>query len=636
MAPSVDSPALKRRRVLDEDDEPKYSLDDEEDDAYDQQRYVPVKQRKAAELARIKAIRMGGNRDGKADLMAASSSAEGKNRDGNGEGDGEEEEEQGPLVQRSKQILLKEAREIRERQAKENKTDEEKRIEEERIILEAHAARKKLASDLELAKGISYTEPITTSWKPPSFIRNRTEEENAALREQHHVLADGRDIVPLITNFRDMKIPICIIDYLLTKGIKTPTPIQMQGLPVAFAGRDMIGIAFTGSGKTLAFSLPLIMFALEEEKKLPYNRGEGPTGMIVCPSRELARQTYEGLKALAEVLSQNGHPLLGVLLCIGGINMAEQSHTMSKGFHVVVATPGRLQDMLEKKKFTLECCKYLCLDEADRMIDMGFEDDVRNIMSYFKQQRQTLLFSATMPKKIQDFAEGSLIQPVVINVGRAGAANMNIIQEVEYVKQEAKMVYLLECLQKTAPPVIVFSDNKNEVDDVQEYLLLKGVEAVAIHGSKTQDEREYAIKSFKSGKKDVMVASGVASKGLDFNEIQHVINYTMPKEVEDYVHQIGRTGRSGKTGIATTFVNMNTSEQTLLDLKYLLLEAKQRVPPFLLAIEDPNATAGGALKGCPICGGLGHSIKDCPKLEDNQRRQRAGMTSQKDTGGGGY
>ncbi len=231
------------------------------------------------------------------------------------------------------------------------------------------------------------------------------------------------------------------------------------------------------------------------------------------------------------------------------------------------------------------------------MIDMGFEDDVRNIMGFFKQQRQTLLFSATMPKKIQDFAEQSLIRPVIINVGRAGAASLDIIQEVEYVKQEAKMVYLLECLQKTAPPVIVFSDNKNEVDDIQEYLLLKGVEAVAIHGSKTQDEREYAIRAFKSGQKDVMVASGVASKGLDFNEIQHVINYTMPKEIEDYVHQIGRTGRSGKTGIATTFVNANTQEQTLLDLKYLLMEAKQRIPPFLAAIEDPRLAAAEA--NCP-------------------------------------
>jgi len=190
----------------------------------------------------------------------------------------------------------------------------------------------------------------------------------------------------------------------------------------------------------------------------------------------------------------------------------------------------------------------------------------------------------------------------------------------------------LECLQKTSPPVIVFSDNKNEVDDIQEYLLLKGVEAVAIHGSKTQEEREYAIRAFKSGKKDVMVASGVASKGLDFAEIQQVINYTMPKEIEDYVHQIGRTGRSGKTGIATTFINMNTPEQTLLDLKYLLMEAKQRIPPFLLSIEDPNAGSGGA---CAICGGLGHSVTNCPKLEDAQRRTMASHRT-RDDGGGGY
>jgi hypothetical protein len=181
--------------------------------------------------------------------------------------------------------------------------------------------------------------------------------------------------------------------------------------------------------------------------------------------------------------------------------------------------------------------RILCLDEADRMIDLGFEDDVRNIMSYFKHQRQTLLFSATMPQKIRDFATQSLIRPIILNIGRAGAASMDIIQEIEYVKQEAKMVYLLQTLEKTPPPVIIFSDNKNEVDDIHEYLLLKGIEAVAIHGSKTQEERDYAIKAFKAGKKDVMVASGVASKGLDFAEIQHVINFTMPKDIEDYVHQ---------------------------------------------------------------------------------------------------
>lgn len=331
---------------------------------------------------------------------------------------------------------------------------------------------------------------------------------------------------------------------------------------------------------------------------------------------------------MTEVLEHSGYPRIGVVLCIGGINMAEQSHTLSKGFHIVVATPGRLQDMLEKKKFNLDSCKYLCLDEADRMIDMGFEDDVRTIMSFFKRQRQTLLFSATMPQKIRSFAEESLVKPVVVNVGRAGAANLHIIQEVEFVKQEAKMVYLLEVLQKTAPPAIIFSDNKNEVDDIHEFLLRKGVQAVSIHGSKTQDEREYAIKSFKSGKRDVMVANSVASKGLDFPDIQHVINFSMPKDIEEYVHQIGRTGRGGRTGIATTFVNSTSGvdESTLLDLKYLLMEAKQHIPPFLLAIHDPNATAGGALQGCPICGGLGHLASNCPKLEKAQARQRAGFS----------
>ena len=226
-----------------------------------------------------------------------------------------------------------------------------------------------------------------------------------------------------------------------------------------------------------------------------------------------------------------------------------------------------------------------------------------------------------MPKKIQDFALSALVKPMVVNVGRAGAANLDVIQEVEYVKQEAKMVYLLECLQKTPPPVLVFAENKNDVDDIHEYFLLKGVEAVAIHGGKTQEEREYAIQSFKDYKKDVLVATDVASKGLDFPEIKHVINFDMPKEIEDYVHRIGRTGRSGKTGVATTFINQNCSEQIRLDLKHLLKEAKQRTPPFLAAMEDPTEKYGSLTGGCSFCGGLGHRINDCPKLEQQRKQQ---------------
>ncbi|KAI8582175.1 hypothetical protein K450DRAFT_229381 [Umbelopsis ramanniana AG] len=530
--------------------------------------------------------------------------------------------------------LLDQSAEVRRQRALEEKTEEQKILEEEKKIEEAQARHKALVSVQEAAAGMQYTEPMKTSWTPPKHIRERSEDDNEAIRNKFHIILEGKDPVPPIKHFADMRFPKPVLDYLRDKKIHKPTPIQIQGLPVALSGRDMIGIAFTGSGKTLAFSLPMLMLALEAELKLPLIRGEGPIGLIICPSRELAQQTFEGLLAMSQYLSKGGFPQLRSLLCMGGINMREQQDALAQGIHMVVATPGRLQDMLKKKQFNLDSCKYLCMDEADRMVDMGFEDDVRNIMSYFKSQRQTLLFSATMPKKIQEFAMSALVQPLIVNVGRAGAANLDVIQEVEYVKQEAKIVYLLECLQKTPPPVLIFAENKNDVDDIHEYLLLKGVEAVAIHGSKTQEEREFAIRSFKSYKKDVLVATDVASKGLDFAEIQHVINFDMPKEIEDYVHRIGRTGRSGKTGIATTFINQNCSEQIRLDLKHLLREAKQRVPPFLEALEDPSEKLGLA-GGCSYCGGLGHRIDNCPKLEQQRKQQMNSMIGSRSGGGGG-
>ncbi|GLV35872.1 abstrakt [Carabus blaptoides fortunei] len=293
----------------------------------------------------------------------------------------------------------------------------------------------------------------------------------------------------------------------------------------------------------------------------------------------------------------------------------------------MVATPDRLMDMLDKKMVRLDVCRYLCMDEAGRMIDMGFEEDVRTIFSFFKGQRQTLLFSATMPKKIQNFARSALVKPVTINVGRAGAASMNVVQEVEYVKQEAKIVYLLECLQKTPPPVLIFAEKKQDVDAIHEYLLLKGVEAVAIHGAKDQEERSRSVEAFRKQQKDVLVATDVASKGLDFAKVQHVINYDMPDDVENYVHRIGRTGRSGCTGLATTFINKSNDESVLLDLKHLLMEAKQKVPTFLaeLCSENEKYLNLGDERGCSYCGGLGHRITDCPKLEAIQNKQASNL-----------
>lgn len=435
-----------------------------------------------------------------------------------------------------------------------------------------------------------------------------------------------------------MGFPAPILEVLRGKNVKRPTPIQMQGLTVALSGRDMVGIAFTGSGKTLSFSLPLVMASLEEEARMPLVPGEGPVGIVLAPSRELARQTYEVVTEFCAALA--GHdrcPGIRAQLLIGGESGRDQLLPFrERGVHCVVATPGRLRDFLKKKSVSLDICRYICLDEADRMLDLGFDEEVGEIMNHFHHQRQTILYSATFPKKFQDFAKQTLVKPIVVNVGRAGAANLDVIQEVEYVKQEAKIVYLLECLQKTAPPVVIFCEKKGDVDDIHEYLLLKGVEAVSIHGGKDQEERNEAIASYKAGRKDVLVATDIAAKGLDFADIQHVINFDMPTEIENYVHRIGRTGRCGKTGVATTFINKSCEETTLLDLKHLLKEAHQRIPPVLMIMDDPleNVEAGGGTKGCSFCGGLGHTIVDCPKIDKDARRVAGGRKDALATGDG--
>eukprot|EP00794_Sanderia_malayensis_P005774 gene5774-6479_t len=499
----------------------------------------------------------------------------------------------------------------------------QKQLKEEEKILESISERKALMAAGEIAKGIVYDNPIKTGWKPPQYIQNYPLTKHEAIRKKYSIIVEGEDIPPPIKTFKEMKFPRSILNVLKRKGIKEPTPIQVQGLPTVLCGRDIIGIAFTGSGKTLVFCLPIIMFCIEQEKVLPFRKGEGPYGLLISPSRELAKQTLDVIEEFTKALENDGLPRLKCLACIGGRPMKEQIEAIKSGVHIVIATPGRLMHLLDSKAINLDICRYCCLDEADRMIDMGFEDDVRTIFSYFKSQRQTLFFSATMPKKIQNFAKSALVKPVTVNVGRAGAASLDIVQEVEYVKQEAKIVYLLECLQKTAPPVLIFAQRKSDVDDIHEYLLLKCVEAVAIHGNMDQEERERAVQLFRSSKKDVLVATDVASKGLDFRGIQHVINYDMPDDIENYVHRIGRTGRQGNTGVATTFINKSCDESVLIDLKHLLMEAKQKLPPFLVALETENEKFLniGDQQGCAYCGQLGHRITMCPKLEAMQNKQ---------------
>ena len=632
---------FRRRRVEEEEEEESHFALLADDDYTP---YVPVKLRKAEEeekrKERVKALHKklkqldgGDDEDSDSDEEGGRKAGDGAQREAAPveaiEMNNAEEEEDSKWAPAERNVSLFEQVKIaQEKRGGVLKTEEEARREEEEDLLRqvTQAQVPALVSLAEHAQGIKYAEPLKTSWRPPRHIREMSEEKVTKIRKKYHIIVQGQDVPPPVRRFKDMRFPGPILQALKDKGIKSPTPIQVQGLPVILSGRDIIGIAFTGSGKTMVFVLPLIMMALEEETKMPLANGEGPIGIIMCPSRELARQTYEQIEYISEYLVKGGYPELRSMLAIGGEDIRTQLAPVRKGFHMVVATPGRLNDHLNKKRFNLDLCKYICLDEGDRMLDLGFDEEIKNVFSFFTHQRQTLIFSATMPKKFQDFAQQSLVKPVLVNVGRAGAASLDVVQEVEYVKEEARILYLLRCLQKTGPPVLIFCENKSDVDDIHEYLLVKGVAAVSIHGGKPQEERNMAIKQFRAGEKDVLIATDVAAKGLDFPNIQHVINFDMPKEIENYVHRIGRTGRGGSTGLATTFINKSVEESTLLDLKHLLVEAKQRVPPVLMALEDPaDLVDDGSGKGCAYCGGLGHRIANCPKLA----KERAAISGNK-------
>jgi ATP-dependent RNA helicase DDX41 len=335
-------------------------------------------------------------------------------------------------------LLLRAAR-LREEEGVE--TDAERLLREEEEIMRHLQSKKALKSVQELAKGTVYVNTTNTGWSPSLRIRCRTSEHHDAIRKHLGILVEGDHVPPPCPTFQDLRLPSALLRHLRDeKHITTPSPIQVQGLPCVLSGRDMIGIAFTGSGKTLVFSLPLVLLSLQEELRMPLAPGEGPLGFILAPSRELARQTAQIMEAMCSALAQDGWPSLHVLLTIGGVDMNAEMRKFvgSSGgggrggppptIHMTVGTTGRFRDMLKRKRLNLDICRYMCLDEADRMVDMGFEEEIREVMSYFKGSRQTLMFSATMPQKILSFAESALVDPVTVNVGRAGATNQDITQ----------------------------------------------------------------------------------------------------------------------------------------------------------------------------------------------------------------
>ncbi|MGK6352575.1 DEAD/DEAH box helicase [Parapedobacter sp. DT-150] len=338
---------------------------------------------------------------------------------------------------------------------------------------------------------------------------------------------------------------------LEASGYQTPTPIQAQAIPIILQKRDVVACAQTGTGKTASFSLPLIQFLMDR----PRNENKGPQALILAPTRELAIQIAENIGTYSS-LTRIKHAVV-----FGGVSINNQINELRKRPEILIATPGRLLDLLNQRIFSLKDVNYLVLDEADRMLDMGFIKDIKKIIALLPVQRQTLLFSATMPKSIADFAQSIQRNAESIAVTPVSSTAEKVSQAIFPVAKADKIELLGHLIkQEKGGNILVFSRTKHGADKIVRKLKQTGVSAEAIHGNKTQQARQKALTQFKAGKITVLVATDIAARGIDVDSLQLVINYDLPNEPETYVHRIGRTGRAGASGRAWSFCDVEEQE----------------------------------------------------------------------------
>jgi ATP-dependent RNA helicase RhlE len=347
-----------------------------------------------------------------------------------------------------------------------------------------------------------------------------------------------------MTTFESLGLTEPVLKALKTEGYTVPTPIQAKAVPHVLAGRDLFGCAQTGTGKTAAFALPLIerMMANPQERTARRCRV-----LVLAPTRELAGQIHESFR----VYGRNAHLKSAVIY--GGVGQRPQETAMSKGVDVLVATPGRLLDLVQQKFVDLRAVEYLVLDEADRMLDMGFIHDVRRIVGMLPRDRQTLFFSATLPSEVRQLADSMLRDPLEVKTTPQSTPAETVAQSVFFLAQRQKRHLLVHLLSTEGMArVIVFTRTKHGADKLQRDLEKAGIRAAAIHGNKSQNQREKALAAFKSQHPPVLIATDIAARGIDVDNVSHVVNYELPHEPETYVHRIGRTGRAGMTGKAVS------------------------------------------------------------------------------------
>ncbi|TGZ71404.1 hypothetical protein CRM22_002667 [Opisthorchis felineus] len=434
-------------------------------------------------------------------------------------------------------------------------------------------------------------------------------------REDYGISTKGGNIPNPLRSWAEMDASPELKEIIKKVGYADPTPIQRQAIPIGLQNRDIIGVAETGSGKTAAFLIPLLNWiqSLPKLERME-DTEQGPYAIIMAPTRELAQQIEEETVKFGRALG------IKTVSLIGGLSREEQALKLRMGAEIVIGTPGRLNDVLENRYIVLNQCTYVVLDEADKMIDMGFEPEVNNILSYLPvtnekpdtedaeddskllsnfatkhKYRQTVMFTATMPPAVERLARSYLRRPAVVYIGSAGKPTERVEQIVYLVSEQEKRKKLLEILNRGIdPPVIIFVNQKKGADMLAKGLEKLGHSAVVLHGGKGQEQREYALASLKSGQKEILVATDVAGRGIDIKDVSLVINYDMSKTIDDYVHRIGRTGRAGKSGTAITLLTKEDAP-VYYDLKQLLLQSPVSTCPHELANHPDAQTKPGIL-----------------------------------------
>ena len=364
------------------------------------------------------------------------------------------------------------------------------------------------------------------------------------------------------STFNDLKIIEPIKSALIRNGYVTPTPIQQNAIPILLEKNDLLGIAQTGTGKTAAFSIPLLqhLYLSQSNPKPRMTRA-----LVLAPTRELVIQIADNCKIYGENLS------LCQTTIFGGVSEVSQIKMMSKGVDLVIATPGRLLDLIEQGHIDLSSVSYLVLDEADRMLDMGFIKDIKKIIAKIPKKRQTMFFSATMPDSISGLANSILNNPKTVTVTPEVITVEKITQTLYHIDKKDKRALLVNLLKnEQLDKIIVFSRTKHGANRIVQELDHAGISALAIHGNKSQSARQKALEAFKNSEIRALVATDIAARGIDVDNISHVINYDLPSEPESYVHRIGRTARAGAGGIAFSFYDEETERKSLLDIERLI------------------------------------------------------------------